>query len=146
MQDVFAPGQWVDVHAVTKGKGVQGPVRRFGVSLRSHKSEKGTRGPGNLGPWTGNRSWTVAHAGQTGLHTRTERNKWLLQVSTKPEDINAKGGFLRYGVVKSSYVLLKGSLPGAAKRLIRLSPAALIPDKFSTEQPAIAMVSTRSKQ
>ena len=146
LQDVFREGEFVDVHAVTKGKGFQGPVRRFGVSLRSHKSEKTIRGPGNLGPWTGNRSWTVAHAGQTGMHTRTERNKWLIKISSNPKEINADGGFLRYGEVKSSFLLLKGSLPGASKRLLRFSFAALPSTKFSTETPTISAISTRSKQ
>ncbi|RUA19603.1 MAG: 50S ribosomal protein L3, partial [Flavobacteriia bacterium] len=74
-------------------KGFQGPVKRHGVSLRSHKSEKTIRGPGNLGAWTGNRSWTVAHAGQTGYHLRTEWNKWVLKIGDNPEEVNRKGGF-----------------------------------------------------
>ena len=146
VKDILKEGQFVDVHAITKGKGIQGPVRRFGVSLRSHKSEKTIRGPGSLGPWTGNRSWTVAHAGQTGLHKRTERNKWLIKVSDNPEDINAIGGFLRYGFVKSSYILLKGSLPGASKRLLRFSTAALPSNKHTTEKPVIASLKKRSHQ
>jgi len=43
----------VDSKTFTKGKGFQGPVKRFGISLRSHKSEKVIRGPGSLGPWKG---------------------------------------------------------------------------------------------
>ena len=49
VSDIFKPGQVLDFHAVTKGKGYQGPVKRFGVGLRSHKSEKTIRGPGSLG-------------------------------------------------------------------------------------------------
>ena len=53
VNEVFTEGQQLDCHVVTKGHGYQGPVKRFGVALRSHKSEKGTRGPGNVGGWTG---------------------------------------------------------------------------------------------
>ena len=40
----------VDVRGLTKGKGIQGPVKRFGIKLRPHKSEKGLRKVGSIGP------------------------------------------------------------------------------------------------
>ena len=33
----------VDVRGLTKGKGTQGPVKRLGLTLRFHKTEKGQR-------------------------------------------------------------------------------------------------------
>ena len=123
VEDVLHEGMFVDIHGVTKGKGVQGPVKRFGVSKRSHKSEKTIRGPGSLGAWKAQQHmmYRVAHAGQMGYHTRTEANKWVLKLSSKPEEINRKGGFEHYGIMKNSYLLVKGSVLGPAKRLIRLS-------------------------
>ena len=144
IDEVLKEGQQLDFYGVTKGKGFQGPVKRFGVSLRGHKSEKGRRGPGNLGPWTGNRSWTVAHAGQMGFHNRLERNKLLLQVGA--EGITPSGGFLHYGTVKSTYILVKGSVQGTAKRLVRFNIAARPSTKPSTQAPAIQFVSLESKQ
>jgi len=49
--NVFEKGQLVDLRGLTKGKGFQGPVKRFGIKLKFHKSEKGRRRPGSLGPW-----------------------------------------------------------------------------------------------
>jgi large subunit ribosomal protein L3 len=121
VEEVFREGQQVDVHAVTKGKGFQGPVKRFRVALRQHKAEKTKRGPATLGAWTGARTWTVAHAGQMGYHTRMEHNKWLIRVSGKPDEINSASGFKGYGLVRNSFVLVKGSVAGPAKRLIRLT-------------------------
>ena len=123
VEDALHDGMFVDIHGVTKGKGLQGPVKRFGVSKRSHKSEKTIRGPGSLGAWKAQQHmmYRVAHAGQMGYHTRTEANKWILRVSSKPEEINRKGGFEHYGVMKNSYLLVKGSVLGPAKRLIRFS-------------------------
>jgi len=144
--NVFKEGQIVDVHAVSKGKGFQGPVKRFGVSIKSHKSEKTKRGPGNVGPWTGAKMWRVAYAGQTGYHTRTEYNKWLLKISSKPEEINPKGGFLHYGVIKNPFILLKGSIPGPAKRLIRFNHPVRTNKKLSLEKPEIKYISQESKQ
>ena len=54
VNDVFNDNEMVDVHAITKGKGTQGPVKRFGIKLKQHKSEKGTRRVGSLGDWRGN--------------------------------------------------------------------------------------------
>lgn len=148
VSEVFKAGQLVDTVAVTKGKGFQGPVKRFGVSIRSHKSEKTKRGPGSLGAWCGqaHMMYRVAHAGQMGYHNRTEWNKWILKISDKPEEINPKGGFVRYGNVKSDYVLIKGSVQGATKRLIRFNkpkrPDQLVPK----EAPAIVYTSLESKQ
>ncbi len=146
IQDVLKEGQQVDTHAVTKGKGFQGPVKRFGVTFRPHKSEKGVRGPGNLGGWTGNRSWTVSHAGQMGYQNRMERNKWIIKISEDPKQINANGGFLQYGNVKSSYMLLKGSIAGARKRLVRLTPASRKASRLPEHSPQIIYTSNSSKQ
>ena len=121
--EILKPGKLVDVHAVRKGKGLQGVIKRFGVSLKSHKSEKKKRSIGNLGPWIQAAMWRVPQAGQTGYHTRTDYNKLIIKVSDKPDEINPKSGFKHYGIVKNSYVLLKGSIQGSEKRLIRLNNA-----------------------
>jgi len=146
LQDVFREGQQVDIYAVTKGKGFQGPVKRFGVALRPHKSEKGRRGPGNLGPWTGNRSWTVAHAGKMGYHNRLERNRWIVKIADSAKGIDSKGGFLQYGVVKNPYILLKGSVQGPRKRLVKLMHAARHNKLVPEHAPQITYLSLQSKQ
>jgi large subunit ribosomal protein L3 len=50
-----------------------------------------------------------------------EHNKWLIRVSGKPDEINSASGFKGYGLVRNSFVLVKGSVAGPAKRLIRLT-------------------------
>lgn len=145
-KDVFNEGQQVDVHAISTGKGYQGPVKRFGINIRSHKSEKTKRGPGNVGSWGGNRSSPVPHAGQTGFHQRIEFNKQILKISDDVKKINVKGGFLRYGDVRSNYIILKGSVPGPAKRLIKMTTATRPNKQLPKEAPAITFISTTSKQ
>ena len=146
-EDVFKEGQLLDAHSLTKGKGFQGPVRRFGVQLRSHKSEKSRRNPGSLGPWKaqGHVMWRTAHAGKTGYNLRTEYNKQLIKIGNKADEINAKGGFIDYGNVKNQYLLLKGSIAGARKRLIRFTDAARTHKKV-LEAPQLLYTSTESKQ
>jgi large subunit ribosomal protein L3 len=120
INDVFKEGEFVDVIAVTKGKGTAGPVKRFGVKIQPRKAKKKLRHVGSLGQERpGKVRYTVPMAGQLGFWTRTELNKWVMKIG-KGEEINPKGGFKRYGVVRANYVLLAGSVPGPKKRLIIL--------------------------
>jgi len=146
VNDVFTEGQQIDTHAITKGKGYQGPVKRFGINIRSHKSEKTKRGPGNVGSWTGNRSSPVPHAGQMGFHQRTEYNKQILKISDEVQKVNVKGGFLRYGEVRNQYMILKGSITGPSKRLIKMTQAIRQNKKVPKDAPQITFISTASKQ
>jgi large subunit ribosomal protein L3 len=148
IQDTFAPGQFVDAHMVTKGKGVQGPVKRFGVPIRGHKSEKTKRGPGSLGAWCGqpHMMYRVAHAGKMGYHMRTEYNKQILKISDKPEEVNPKGGFMRYGMIHNPFILIYGSVGGASKRLIRLNAAIRPNKKITPSAPQITYIHKASHQ
>lgn len=146
INDVFTAGQQVDSTSITKGKGLQGPVKRFGIALRSHKSEKTKRGPGSLGPWHGAKLYRTPHAGQMGFHQRTEYNKQILNISNDVSKINPKGGFMRFGNVKNTYMIMKGSIGGAHKRLVTLT-APRRPDlKLPKEPPAIVYISTSTHQ
>ncbi len=146
--DIFKPGQQIDICSVTKGKGFQGPVKRFGISIKSHKSEKAIRNPGSLGSWRGqgHMMYRVAHAGKMGYHTRTEYNKQILMMGDNPEDVNPKGGFLRYGLVKNPYILIKGSIGGSGKRLVRMIAPRRENKKMGKEAPTIVEISTESMQ
>lgn len=143
--DVFSQGQFVDTVAITKGKGKQGPVKRFGVMLRHHKSEKTRRGPASLGPWHGHRLWRVALAGQMGFQQRCETNKYIFKYGENPQEVNPDGGFIRYGNLKSPYLLIKGSIQGASKRLVTLV-APRRQTRTLPKTPTINYISTRSKQ
>jgi len=143
INEIFDEGQILDVHAVTKGKGFQGTVKRFGVKIRQHKSEKTKRGVGTLGAWTPKAvSFRVAQPGKMGFHQRTEYNKQLLKIA-KPEEVNQKGGILHYGNIKNDCILIKGSIPGPAKMPIVLTEARRQKKSYPYE---IIKISTSSKQ
>lgn len=148
INDAFTEGQIVDIHAVTRGKGFQGPVKRFGVKVRDHKSEKTIRGPGSLGGWKGHGHfmWRNPLAGKMGYHLRTEYNKWIMKISDKPEEVNPKGGFINFGLVKNNYILVRGSIAGPKKRLITLTNATRLTKNLPHEAPSIEYVSQESKQ
>ena len=131
---------------VTKGKGWQGSIKRFGLKLLSHKNSKRRRQGGNMGDFgTGYVRKTIRQAGQVGYHKRTELNKRILRISQPSEaDITPAGGFLNYGEVRNPYMIIQGSLPGPAKRLLRFRDATR-PRKISGEVE-VTYVSTSSKQ
>lgn len=145
INEIFKTGQFVDIHAVTKGKGFQGTVKRFGVRIRQHKAEKTKRGIGTLGSWKPKRvDFRVAQAGRTGFNKRTEYNKLLLKIGNEPKKINPKGGFKRYGIINGEYILIKGSVAGIQKRLIIMTEA--IRPKQKPQNLEITYTSQESKQ
>lgn len=146
VSEILKEGSFVDARAVTTGKGTQGPVKRFGVSLRNHKSEKTIRGPGSLGGWKGQGHfmYRIAFAGQTGYHQRTQYSNMVLGVFNDPAKVNPKGGFINYGFVKGDYILVKGSVPGPKKRLIALTQP--LRKVKNASLPTINFISTDSKQ
>ncbi len=145
LSDVFKQGQFLDIHAVTKGKGFQGTVKRFGVRIRQHKAEKTKRGIASLGSWKPKRvDFRVAQAGKTGFNQRTEYNKLALKIGNDAKEINPKGGFKQYGVVKNEYLLIKGSIPGIQKRLIIMIDP--VRPKLGSQQLEISYTSLESKQ
>lgn len=146
LQDAFTNGEYLDAHGVTKGKGFAGTVKRFGVTIRQHKSEKTKRGVGTLGSWTPTHvTYTTAQAGRMGYHMRTDYNKQIMHVGTKGEEINPKGGIVHYGLVKNSYMLIKGSVPGPKHRLILFTNAQRA-KKLNTKPLDILYISKESQQ
>lgn len=121
VSEVLKEGQWVDVVSITKGKGIQGPVKRWGVSILHHKSRKTMRGVGATGPWTPHFvPYSVPRAGQMGFFQRTQYNKQMLKVGSSGAEVTPKGGFKHYGTVKNDYVLLEGHVAGPTKRLLTM--------------------------
>lgn len=146
--DVFKAGQYADVHAVTKGKGFEGDIKRFGVKLASHKAEFGRRHRQTMGPITPPvTAWWIAMPGQMGYHKRTDYNKQILKISDiKSTNVNPTSGILRYGLVAGPFILIDGSIPGPKKRLVVLSHT-IRPRKGLLEQaPDVTHISLRSQQ
>lgn len=120
INEAFSDNDFLDVKAVDKGKGFQGPVKRAGVKIQRPKAKK-HRSVGSIGPWhPATVMWTVARPGQLGYQTRTEYNKRVLTIQNNSKPISIDGGFPNYGVIKSDYIIVSGSVPGPVKRPIAL--------------------------
>jgi large subunit ribosomal protein L3 len=144
-KDIFKEGEYIDVAAVTIGKGTQGPVKRWGIKVQNRKATQKRRHTGTLGPETPDRVlWTVPYAGQLGFQTRTEYNKRILKIGEDGKEVTPKSGFTNYGIIKGNYIIIEGSLPGPRKRLIRLR-SAVRPPQIPVLPTEVKELSTKSE-
>ncbi|MFQ6622983.1 hypothetical protein Gotur_002001 [Gossypium turneri] len=117
---VFQKDEMIDIIGVTKGKGFEGVVTRWGVTRLPRKTHRGLRKVACIGAWHPARvSFTVARAGQNGYHHRTEMNKKVYKLGKAgheshaamtdydrtEKEITPMGGFPHYGVVKEDYLV-----------------------------------------
>jgi len=167
VDSVFNENQMIDVIGVTKGKGYQGVVSRWGVRKLPRKTHKGLRKVACIGAWHPSRvSFAVARAGQKGYFHRTELNKKIYKIgkgirqeggkvvlnnATTDFDLTEKaitpmGGFPHYGIVNEDYVMLKGGIVGPKKRVITLREALAPQVKRSAlEKVKLKFIDTSSK-
>lgn len=136
VDQIFETGVNVDVAAITKGKGWQGVIQRYGAKKKQHKSRKTVRELGSLGPISPQYvMYTVPRAGQMGFHQRIEYDKRIMIMGNTKDNgikINPDGGYKHFGLVKGDYVVLKGSVPGTYRRLIKMrSQIRNVPSKVS---------------
>ena len=124
IDQIFETGASVDVAAITKGKGWQGVLKRWNVKKKQHKSRKTVREVGSLGPISPQSvMYTVPRAGQMGFHQRIEYDKRIMIMGNADDEqikINPEGGYKHFGLVKGDFIILKGSVPGTYRRLIKL--------------------------
>lgn len=142
--ELIKNGEYVDVSTVTKGKGWAGTIKRFGTARLFHKATQKTRHVGTLGPFTpGKVLFTVPQAGQLGFNYRTEINKRVLKMgaANDMQSIAPKSGFLNYGLVRGDYMIVKGSIGGPAKRLVRIRKSENR-NKKGIKEPKINYIST----
>jgi large subunit ribosomal protein L3e len=162
VSDVFKGGDYLDVIGVTKGCGFTGVTKRFGVRKLPRKTHKGLRKVGCIGGWHPERvRWTIARAGQSGFHHRTDMNKRIFRIgrsarevtdnATTEADLTVKnitplGGFPHYGQVMNDYVMLRGSCVGKRKRNVILRQALHAPASHKAYGPInLKFIDTSSK-
>lgn len=144
VKDIFTENTHADICAVTKGKGFQGVVKRWGISIQPRKATKGRRHGGTGGAWTPTRKlWSEPQAGQMGYHTRTEFNKLIMKIGENGSEVTPEGGFMNYGLVNGEYLAIAGSVPGPTKRVIRINTPKRAKDHEGYE---ITYISQTSKQ
>ena len=108
--DVFSDGQWVDVSAVTKGKGFAGTVKRhhFRTQDATHGNSRSHRVPGSIGQnQTPGRVFKGKKmAGHLGSVRRTIQSLELVRVD-----------------LDRHLLLIKGAIPGAPGTRVEIKPA-----------------------
>ena len=90
----------------------------------------------------------MPQSGQLGFNYRTEHNKRILKMGKKEEaaSVNPKSGFINYGNVVADYMIIDGSVPGPAKRLVRIRKTVDNRDsKSGIKEPKISYIATTGK-
>merc|ERR1719353_2218738 len=167
IDSVFEKNEMIDTIAITKGKGYEGVVTRWGVTKLPRKTHKGLRKVACIGSWHPSRvKFSVARAGQNGYHHRTELNKKVYKIAkgvrgadgkitannaTTEFDLTVKGitplgGFPHYGEVLEDYIMLRGAVTGVKRRLITMRKSLCAqPSRRSTEEINLKFIDTSSK-
>mmetsp|Transcript_71166 Transcript_71166/g.161671 ORF Transcript_71166/g.161671 Transcript_71166/m.161671 type:complete len:433 (-) Transcript_71166:113-1411(-) len=162
LADVFKQDEMIDVIGATKGHGINGVVTRWGVTRLARKSHRGLRKVACIGSWHPARvQCQVPRAGQMGYHHRTEINKKIYRIgkSLKEEPNNAMteadlteksitplGGFPHYGIIKQDWLMIKGTVMGAKRRIITLRQSLLAQtSRTAQEKIELKFIDTSSK-
>jgi large subunit ribosomal protein L3e len=161
--EVFQSNEVIDTISVTKGKGNQGVIQRFGAKKLRRKTHRGLRKIACIGAWhPAAVKWTVARTGQQGYHSRTEINKKIYRLGAGAnrgvnnnatteadaveKNITPLGGFPFYGVVNHDYLLMRGQIMGTKKRAVVLRKSIFPTTRnWMTEQVEVKFIDTSSK-
>ena len=120
-----------------------------------------------IGAWHPARAaFSVARAGQKGYHHRTEINKKIYKIGQgylikdgkliknnastdydlSDKSINPLGSFVHYGEVTNDFIMLKGCVVGAKKRVLTLCKSLLVQTKRrALEKIDLKFIDTTSK-
>jgi len=159
---VFAQNEMIDAIGVSKGRGYDGVVTRWGCTRLPRKTHRGLRKVGCIGAWHPAKvNWTVPRAGQNGYHHRTEMNKKVYKLGKAlangehnattefdltEKSINPVGGWPHYGLIREDYIMLKGCIVGPKKRVITLRKALFEQtSRTATEEVTLKFIDTSSK-
>jgi large subunit ribosomal protein L3e len=162
---VFNENEMIDVIGVTKGRGFEGVITRWGCTRLPRKTHRGLRKVACVGAWHPARvSFTVARAGQNGYHHRTEMNKKIYRIgkaldkdgkpnmtATTAQDLTQKtitplGGFPHYGAVDEDFLMIRGCVVGVKKRVVTLRKSLVKQtSRKALEEIALKFIDTSSK-
>merc|ERR1712196_568883 len=157
---VFAMNEMIDVCGITKGRGYEGVVTRWGCTRLPRKTHRGLRKVACIGAWHPAKvQYSVPRAGQNGFHHRTEMNKKVYKIgkggvennATTEFDLTEKsitplGGFVHYGQVKEDYIMLKGCVVGPKKRVVTLRKSLFEQtSRNAVEEITLKFIDTSSK-
>ena len=87
---VFSKDEMIDTVGVTKGRGTEGVVTRWGVTRLPRKTHRGLRKVACIGAWHPARvGFSVPRSGQHGFHHRTEINKKIYKIGGNTEHLSS---------------------------------------------------------
>merc|ERR1711904_478862 len=120
IDDVFSKDEMIDICATTKGHGMEGVTKRYGVTKLPRKTHKGLRKVGN--------------------------NNASTEFDLTEKTITPLGGFPHYGIVNEDYMMIKGCCAGVKKRVVTLRKSLLVQaSRNAQEEIKLKFIDTASK-
>merc|ERR1712232_1543814 len=162
VDSVFSQDEMIDTIGVSKGRGFEGVVTRWGVTRLVRKSHRGLRKVACIGSWHPARvQFQVPRSGQNGYGHRTEINKKIYRIGKNKKDcpnsatteadltekgITPMGGFSHFGEVTQDWLMLRGTIMGPRKRVITVRKS-LLPQvsRRALEKIDLKFIDTSSK-
>merc|ERR1712232_634231 len=162
VDSVFSQDEMIDTIGVSKGRGFEGVVTRWGVTRLVRKSHRGLRKVACIGSWHPARvQFQVPRSGQNGYGHRTEINKKIYRIGKNAKDcpnsatteadltekgITPMGGFSHYGMVNQDWLMIRGTIMGPRKRIITVRKS-LLPQvsRRALEKIDLKFIDTSSK-
>jgi len=157
---VFTENEMIDCIGVTKGRGIEGVVTRWGCTRLPRKTHRGLRKVACVGAWHPSRiQFQVPRAGQMGFGHRTEINKKVYRIGSGTNkascqteaDVTEKaitplGGFPHFGEVNEDWLMIKGCVVGPKKRVITLRKSLIAQtSRVALEKINLKFIDTSSK-
>lgn len=112
----FVPGQFIDVKAITTGKGFQGAVKKWGFKgkNRTHGANRDHRKLGSTGSQGIAKTWKGKKmAGRMGNSKVTQFNSWIFAVDPEKNTIFIKGSIPGHN---GKFVLLRDAIRKTLKQ------------------------------
>uniref|UniRef100_A0A7S3B0E3 60S ribosomal protein L3 n=1 Tax=Haptolina ericina TaxID=156174 RepID=A0A7S3B0E3_9EUKA len=157
---VFAVNEMIDVCGVSKGRGFEGVITRWGCTRLPRKTHRGLRKVACIGAWHPAKvQYSVGRPGQNGCHHRTEMNKKIYRIGKGTDvhngstdfdltekSINPVGGFPHYGQIREDFLMLKGCIIGPKKRVTTLRKSLFEQThRDAVEEVTLKFIDTSSK-
>merc|ERR1712017_70680 len=151
VKSVFEQNEQIDTIAITKGKGFEGVITRWGITKLPRKTHKGLRKVACIGSWHPSRvKYSVARAGQNGYHHRTELNKKVYKIGDGVKN-HADGTVVQNNATTEFDLTVKGitplgGFPGVKRRLITMRKTLVNQtSRNSKEEITLKFIDTSSK-
>ncbi|WVN87342.1 60S ribosomal protein L3 [Cryptococcus depauperatus CBS 7841] len=136
---VFEQDECIDIIGVSKGHGFEGVTARWGTTRLPRKTHRGLRKVACIGAWHPSKVMIYRIA------NGSSESSGSTEFDLTKKSITPMGGFVRYGIVKNDFIMVKGTCVGPVKRIVTLRKALRThTSRAHTEKVSLKFIDTSS--